>query len=146
MARTSTYLNFNGIAELAFNFYKSVFGGEFIGGVRRFSDMPIPAEAPPLEEAHKNMIMHISLKILGGHTIMATDTPESMGIILVMGNNSYISLEPDSRADAFDLFQKLSVNGVIEQKLEDTHWGAYFGTFTDQFGIKWMINYSENYL
>ncbi|HMY68421.1 MAG TPA: hypothetical protein PL163_17360, partial [Leptospiraceae bacterium] len=97
MARVSTYLNFSRNTEEAFLFYKSVFGGEFSGGgVARFGDFPPPAGAPPLADADKNLIMHIELPILGGHVIMGTDAPESMGFKLNQGNNVYINLEPDT--------------------------------------------------
>src|SRR5205085_9946004 len=99
MARTSTYLNFPRNTEEAFNFYKSVFGGEFGGqGIARFSDIP-PGAGPPLAENDKNLVMHIELPIVGGHTLMGTDAPESMGFTVIKGNNVHISLEPDTKAE-----------------------------------------------
>src|SRR5688572_9369191 len=99
MARTSTYLNFARNTETAFNFYKSVFGGSFVGKISRFSDVPPQEGAPPLSAADKNLVMHIALEILGGHVLMGTDAPESMGFKVNFGNNIYINIEPDTRAE-----------------------------------------------
>src|SRR3989344_3608906 len=108
MARVSTYLNFTNKTEEAFEFYRSVFGGEFTGGIHRFSEVP-PAEGMPgIAESDKNLIMHIELPILGGHVLMGTDAPESMGFKVVPGNNVHISLEPDTREEADRLFAALS--------------------------------------
>ena len=143
MASTSTYLNFSRNTEEAFNFYKSVFGGEFVGGINRFAQVPPQPGQPPMAEADKNLIMHIALKILGGHMLMGTDAPESMGFQLNKGNNVYISLHPDTRAEADTLFAALSAGGKIEMKLQEMFWGDYFGSFTDKFGVQWMINCSS---
>ncbi len=144
MARTSTYLNFSRNTEEAFNFYKSVFGGEFSGGgVARMGDFPPPPEAPQLAEEDKNLIMHIELPILGGHVLMGTDAPESMGFHVNMGNNIYIMLEPDTKSETKKLFDALSAGGQIEMELQDMFWGAYYGTCTDKFGIRWMFNCTE---
>src|SRR5687768_9999850 len=98
MARTSTYLNFSRSTEAAFDFYKSVFGGEFTdGGKARFGDIPAPEGMPPLAEEDKSLIMHVELPILGGHILMGTDAPETMGFNVNFGNNVYINLEPDTR-------------------------------------------------
>ena len=100
MARTNTYLNFSRNTEEAFNFYKSVFGGEFSGnGIARFKDIPAMNGAPPISENDKNLIMHIELPIVGGHVLMGTDAPETMGFKVNFGNNVHISLEPDNRAE-----------------------------------------------
>ena len=137
MARFNPYLNFNGNTEAAFNFYKSVFGGEFTA-VIRFRDIPgneqIPAEL-------LDKIMHIALPIGNGNVLMATDSLESLGQKLVQGNNHYFMLGVDSKEEADDLFSKLSVDGKIEMPLQDTFWGDYYGAFADQFGIQWMIDY-----
>ena len=147
MARTSTYLNFPRNTEEVFNFYKSIFGGEFGGnGIARFGDFPPPEGAPQLAEEDKNLIMHIELPIVGGHVLMATDAPESMGFTVNKGNNVYISIHTDSRAQADDLFKKLSDGGVVEMPMADMFWGDYYGSFADKFGIKWMINYSTRVL
>jgi PhnB protein len=140
MARTSTYLNFPGTTEEAFKFYKSVFGGDFVGGVARFGDMPAQPGAPPLSEADKNGILHIELAITGGHMLMGTDALESMGMKTVSGNNVSINLEPDTRAEADRLFTALSAGGKVGMPLQDMFWGAYWGSFTDKFGVLWMIN------
>src|SRR5688572_6666984 len=140
MARTSTYLNFPRNTAAAFTFYKSVFGGDFVGQVTRFSDIPPQEGAPPLAEADKNLIMHIELQILGGHVLMGTDAPESMEFKLNFGNNIYINLEPDDRATADKLFSALSAGGKVEMKLQEMFWGGYFGSCTDKFGVQWMIN------
>lgn len=140
MARVSTYLNFPGTAERAFLFYRSVFGGEFIGPVMRFRDMPPEPEQTPMSEQDLNLILHIELSILGGHVIMATDAPESMGFSVSYGNHMSINLQPDTRAETERLFQALAENGEVEMPLADMFWGAYFGSLTDQFGVRWMFN------
>lgn len=140
MARVSTYLNFPRNTEEAFNFYRSVFGGEFDGGIHRFSDIPPTDGHPPLNDDDKNLVMHIALEILGGHLLMGTDAPESMGFKVNQGNNIYISLEPDNREQTQDLFKKLSDGGKVETELQDMFWGAYYGSCTDKFGIQWMFN------
>jgi PhnB protein len=141
MARTNTYLNFPRNTEEAFNFYKSVFGGEFTGGgIGRFKDVP-PAEGmPALAEEDKNLIMHIELPITGGHVLMGTDAPESMGFNVNFGNNVYISLEPDTRDETKRLFDALSEGGKVTMDLQDAFWGAYYGSCTDKFGVHWMFN------
>lgn len=143
MAKISTYLNFPRNTEEAFNFYKSVFGGDFIDGkINRFGEIPSTEGMPPLAEEDKNLVMHVALPILGGHLLMGTDAPESMGFTVNKGNNVYISLHPDSRVQADDLFKKLSEGGVVEMPMADMFWGDYFGSLADKFGIKWMVNYS----
>src|SRR5688500_18960698 len=105
MASVSTYLNFPRNTEEAFNFYKYVFGGEFSGeGIVRFGDVPPQDGMPPLAESDKNLVMHVALPILAGHMLMGTDAPESMGMQVTMGNNVYINLEPDTRAETKKLF------------------------------------------
>ena len=143
MASVGTYLNFPRNTEEAFNFYKSVFGGEFEGKVSRFRDIPPSADAPPMPEADKNLIMHIALKILDGHYIMGTDAPESMGFKVNFGNNVYISLHPDTREDTRRIFDNLSKGGKVEQELQDMFWGDYYGSCQDKYGVHWMINCSE---
>ena len=140
MARTSTYLNFPRNTEAAFNFYKSIFGGDFVGGVARFGDIPAQEGAPPPAESDRNLIMHIELAILGGHVLMGTDAPESFGFTVNFGNNLFINLEPDSRDETDRLFAALSAGGKVGMPLQDMFWGAYFGSCTDKFGIQWMFN------
>ncbi len=140
MARTSTYLNFSRDTENAFLFYKSIFGGEFIGGINRFSDIPPQPAVPPLPDAEKNLVMHIELAITGGHILMGTDSPESMGLKVNKGNNVHVNLEPDTRAEADRLFASLSKEGNVGMPLQDMFWGTYFGSCTDKFGVQWMVN------
>jgi PhnB protein len=144
MARVSTYLNFSRNTEEAFNFYKSVFGGEFGGaGIMRLGDIPPTEGAPKIADTDKKLIMHIELPITGGHILMGTDAPESMGFVLNKGNNVHINIEPDSRAETKRLFDRLSNGGRITMELQDTFWGAYYGSCTDRFGIQWMVNCTE---
>ena len=144
MARTSTYLNFPRNTEEAFNFYKSVFGGEFSsGGIVRFGDIPVTDDMPPAAEEDKNLVMHIELPIVGGHYLMGTDAPESMGFTVNFGNNININLEPDTRAETKKLFEGLSKGGTVTMELQDMFWGAYFGSCTDKFGVQWMFNCVE---
>ncbi len=140
MSRVSTYLNFPGTTEQAFAFYRSVFGGEFGGPINRLGEAPADPSRPPLSEADKNLIMHVELPILGGHVLMGTDVPESMGFSVVRGNNFYINLEPDTRAETERLFNALAVGATIEMPLQDMFWGGYYGSLTDQYGIQWMFN------
>ncbi|MFZ1809228.1 MAG: VOC family protein [Cyclobacteriaceae bacterium] len=144
MPSVSTYLNFDRNTEEAFNFYKSVFGGEFFGqGIMRMGDVPPQDGMPPLADKDKNLVMHVELKILGSHTIMGTDAPESMGFKLNKGNNVSINLMPDTRKETQQLFDALSKGGQVTMALQDMFWGDYFGSCTDKFGIQWMFNCSE---
>ena len=143
MAKTSTYLNFTRNTEEAFTFYKSVFGGEFIGGIQRFSTVPHQEGTPPMAEADKNLIMHVALPILGGHVLMGTDAPESMGFKVNFGNNVFINLEPDTRGETDLLFKALSSGGTVGMELQEMFWGDYFGSCTDKYGVQWMFNCSN---
>ncbi|MBN2273165.1 MAG: VOC family protein [Bacteroidales bacterium] len=143
MATVSTYLNFTRNTEEAFNFYKSVFGGEFSGGISRFGDIPPSEDMPPLPEADKNLVMHVALPILGGHMLMGTDAPESMGFRVKPGNNVYVSLHPDTREETRRLFKALSDGGTVELELRDMFWGDYYGSCKDKYGIHWMFNCAE---
>ncbi len=143
MTRVSTYLNFGKNTEEAFQFYKSIFGGEFTGGINRFRDIPQSDGAPKLPDALLNLVMHIELPILGGHILMGTDAPEEMGFNVNYGNNVHINLEPDSRAEAKRLFDALSTGGKVTMDLQDMFWGAYYGSVTDKYGVQWMVNHSE---
>ncbi|MBK8505919.1 MAG: VOC family protein [Saprospiraceae bacterium] len=144
MASVSTYLNFSRNTEQAFNFYKSVFGGDFFGdGPMRFGDLPPQEGMPPLAEEDKDLIMHIELRILGTHSLMGTDAPESMGFKVDFGNNVNINLQPDTREETKRLFEALSSDGEVTMELQDRFWGDYFGTCIDQFGVLWMFNCSE---
>ena len=145
MASVSTYLNFERDTEAAFNFYKSVFGGEFSGqGIMRMGDVPPQDGTPPLSEDDKKLVMHVELRILNGaHSIMGTDVPESMGFKLVKGNNVSINLSPDTRKETEKLFKALSAGGQVTMELQDMFWGDYFGSCVDKFGISWMFNCAE---
>ena len=138
MARTSTYLNFSRITEEAFLFVQSVFGGEFDGGIHRMRE--VEAGEPKLSEEDKNLVMHVALPILGGHVLMGTDAPESMGFKLTFGNNVFINLEPDTRGETDRLFKALKEGGKVGMELQEMFWGDYFGSCTDKFGVQWMFN------
>ena len=134
------YLNFGGNTEEAFNFYKSVFGGEF-DNFTQFKDMPM--EGMTLPEEARDKIMHVSLPVGSGQSLMGTDALESLGQTLVPGNNLRISIHPDSKAEADRLFNGLSKGGKVEMPMAAQSWGDYYGSFQDQFGIHWMINYHQ---
>lgn len=143
MSSVSTCLNFVRDTEAAFNFYKSVFGGEFKGnGIMRMGDIPPQEGMPPIPEHEKNLVMHVELNTIGGHSIMGTDMPESMGA-LNKGNNMHINLQPDTRKETEKLFKALSAGGVVTMELQDMFWGDYFGSCVDKFGVNWMFNCSE---
>lgn len=140
MARVTTYLNFARNTEEAFLFYKSVFKTEFERPIARFKDGPGSPDGKPMPAANANLVMHVALPILGGHVLMGTDSPESTGFMLNQGNNIYINLEPDTRAETDRLFAALSQGGKAEMPLQDMFWGSYWGCVTDKFGIHWMFN------
>lgn len=142
MARVSTYLNFQGDTEAAFNFYKSVFGTEFLGdGVIHLGDMESAEGMPSVPESDKNLVMNVQLPILAGHVLMGTDVPESYGR-LNQGDGVMINLEPDTRVETDKLFKALAAGGKIETEMQDMPWGGYFGSIADKFGVKWMFNCS----
>jgi PhnB protein len=136
MIKLNPYLNFPGTTEEAFNFYKSVFGGEF-PAVIRFKDMPMPGA--PLAKENENKIMHIALPV-GDQVLMGTDVIGEWANKFVVGTNTYICMVPDSKADADHIFSALSAGGQVEMPMADQPWGAYYGSFKDKFGIQWMIN------
>lgn len=140
MSRIDPYLNFNGNTEEAFNFYKSVFGGEFMGGIMRFKDMP---ESEKLSEDDRNKVMHIALPIGKGNYLMATDSIETMGKKLNVGNNVQVMISPDSKEEADRLFNDLSAGGKVEMPMADQFWGAYYGEFADKFGVNWIVHYAK---
>jgi len=140
MATINPYLNFPGNTEEAFNFYKSVFGGEF-AMLQRFKDTP---DCDKMPSDVQNKIMHVSLPIGNGNVLMATDAVEQMGFHLTQGNNFYICISPDSKEEADRLFNGLAEGGKISMPLKDMFWGAYYGDLTDKFGIKWMVNYMHS--
>ncbi len=139
MAKMNPYLNFDGKAEEAFTFYKSVFGGEF----REIHKMGSAPGTEGLSDEEKNRVMHVSLPIDSHTTLMASDIVPSFGHKLNEGNNVHISLHPESREETERLFNGLSAGGSIEMPLEDTFWGAYFGSFKDKYGIHWMVNHTK---
>ncbi len=141
MAAFNFYLNFPGTTEAAFNFYKSVFGGEFFM-IQRFKDTP---EASRLSGDELEKIMHMSLPLPGGAVLMATDALESMGHPLTVGNNFHISISTKSKEEADIFFAGLSAGGTAVMPPQDMFWGAYFGMLIDPFGIQWMVSYDANH-
>jgi PhnB protein len=139
MISINPHINFNGNAEEAFTFYKSVFGGEF-AKIIRFKDISSPEF--PVAEKEKNKVMHIALPI-GKNTLMANDVPESMGRVNENENRSKILISAESREEADKLFDGLSEGGNIEMPIADSSWGSYLGMFRDKFGIEWMIDFSK---
>lgn len=142
MASINPYIHFNGNAEVAFNFYKSVFGGEF-AAVIRFSEFSNPEQSFPDHEANK--IMHIALPIGQDDVLMGSDVPEILGQVNENENRFKISVSATSKAEADTIYDKLSVGGQIEMPIGDSPWGSYFAMFRDQFGIEWMIDYDPRY-
>jgi PhnB protein len=142
VARVTTYLNFQGHAEEAFDFYRKVFGTDYSGPINRMGDMPADPAAPTLSEAEKQMVMHVELPILAGHVIMATDLLASMNHELKIGNNVTINLEPDSREETQRLYDALSEGATECAPLADMFWGATWGTCLDRFGVRWMFNFA----
>ena len=141
MATVSVYLNFRDSCEAAFEHYRQVFGGEFDGGlIHRFGDMPPQEGCPPLDPALAKLVMHVSLPILGGVRLMGSDAPEGLCGPFQEGSSVHINLQPDTRAEADRLFAALSAGGQVTMAMAEQFWGAYFGSFTDRFGIRWMIN------
>ena len=140
MALINRHINFNGNAEEAFTFYKSVFGGEFTKIVR-FKDISSPDFPVPENEANK--IMHIALPI-GKNSLMANDVPEIMGKTNENENRSKIFINAESREEADKLFNRLSVGGQIEGPIGDSPWGSYFGCFRDKYGIEWIVDFTQN--
>ena len=141
MALINPHINFNGNAEEAFTFYKSVFGGEF-SKVMRFKDLSSPENH--FDESEENKIMHIALPI-GNNILMANDVPESMGRTNENENRSKISISAESKEEADKLFCGLSAGGQIEMPISDSPWGSYFGMFRDKYGIEWMVDFDPNY-
>jgi len=141
MALINPHINFNGNAEEAFNFYKSVFGGEF-AMIVRFKDMS--SDEFPVAEKEANKIMHIALPI-GNNVLMANDIPESMGRVNENENRSKISVSAESREEADKIYNGLSAGGEIEMPIGDSPWGSYFAMFRDKYGIEWMVDFDPKY-
>ena len=142
MAQISPYIHFNGNAEEAFTFYKSVFGGEF-AMISRFKDMSIPDST--ISENEANKIMHIALPIGKSSLLMGSDTPEFMGKHNENENRSKISISAESKEEADQLFKGLSADGNVEMPISDSPWGSYFGMFRDKYGIEWMVDFDPRY-
>jgi len=137
MTTINIYLNFNGNTEEAFNFYKTVLGGEIVV-IQRFKDTP---EAGEISPADANKIMHISMTAGKNMMFMGTDSLESKGQKLVIGNNFHISVSTESEEETRKIFDGLSKGGKIDIPLDKMFWGAYFGICTDKFGVQWMVSY-----
>ena len=144
MAYVCTYLNFPRETAEAFEFYKSVFGTEYSAPPLRMGDMPAQEGMPQVTDEDRDLVMHVALPILGGHTLMGNDAPESMGMNLEVGNNVRIQLGTDTREDTDRLFAALGEGGNVEVPLADMFWGAYYGALTDKFGIRWSFNFNES--
>ncbi len=140
MATINPYINFNGNAQEAFYFYKSVFGGEF-GKIVRFKDLEGPEFPVPANEANK--IMRITLPI-GGNTLIANDVPESMGPVSENENRSKIAVVAKTKEEADKLFKGLSEGGKVEMPMAQSPWGTYFAMFRDKFGIEWTVEFDPN--
>ncbi len=148
MAKLNTYLNFNGNTEEAFNFYKSVFGGDFSGEIMRWKDMPQneegcsgAEEGAKLTEADGEKVMHVGLPIGEGNVLMGSDVIEGFGPKYIAGNNFSISLNTDSKEETDKFFTALSEGGAVTVPLADSFWNSYFGMCNDKFGIQWLFNY-----
>ena len=135
------YLSFDGQTEEAFNFYSSALGGK-IDSIQRFADMPGGENAPPMSDADKKKIMHISMTTADGSKLMGNDHLDFMGEKFEKGNNMSLSIHPKSKELADKAFNALSQGGQVIVPMATAPWGDYFGMFIDRFGIKWMINYS----
>lgn len=142
MPQVNAYLNFKGTCEEAFNFYKSVFGGDF-PYVGRYKDMP-PSDKSHAGDVDENLIMHISLPISKETTLMGSDVGGEWAKHSVEGNNIQLSVNAETEDEAKRIFNELSAGGRVNMPLEKTFWGALFGMFTDKFGINWMVNYDYN--
>ena len=139
MATVNPYLTFNGTCEEAFNFYKSVFGGEF-RQISRFKDMPPMPGAAELPDSLKERIMHVSLPLSNETILMGSDSNSNMGTVTV-GQNISLSVNAESKAEADKIFTSLTSGGKITMPITDTFWGAYFGMLIDKYEIIWMVNY-----
>lgn len=142
MTTLNVYLTFDGNCEEAFTFYKSVFGGEFTY-IGKFKDMPNDVNGKQLTDEFGERIMHVSLPISDETCLMGSDTGGEWSEKLIQGTNFSISINTESKDEAVRLFNSLSTAGNIIMPLSTTFWGAYFGMFTDKFGINWMVNYDE---
>jgi len=140
MTTVNVYLTFDGNCKEAFEFYKSVFGGEF-RNLSTFGEMPPQEGMPPISDDYKDKIMHVSLPISTETILMGSDKGGGWGPDLTIGNNFSISVDPSSKEEADRIFNALGAGGIVTMPLEATFWDAYFGMLTDRFGINWMVNY-----
>jgi len=140
MANINPHINFNGNAEEAFNFYKSVFGGAFTK-IIRFKDLGHTEH--PIPESEANKIMHIALPI-GNTVLMANDVPEFMGHVNENENRSKIFVSAESKEEADKIFNGLSAGGTVEMPIDDSPWGSYFAMFRDKYGIEWMVEFESD--
>ena len=140
MTTVNPYLVFNGNCEEAFNFYKVVFGGEFVT-ISKFKDMP-PMPGAEMPDSAKEKILHVSLPISKETILMGSDSNPMMGDVII-GQNLSLSVNVQSREDANKIFNGLAAGGKITMPLADTFWSAYFGMLVDKFGIIWMVNYDQ---
>ncbi len=143
MAQINPYIHFNGNAEEAFTFYKSVFGGEFAMLVR-FKEMP-GDPGNPVNENESDRIMHIALPIGKFNVLMASDVPAFMGQVNENENRNKISISTESKEEADKIFNGLSAGGKVEVPIADSPWGSYFGMFRDKYGIEWMVDFDPKY-
>ncbi len=141
MITINAYLNFPGNTEEAFEFYKAVFGGEFLG-ITRFKDVADLPGREHLSEKDLNGVMNIQLPV-GNNILMGTDALESMGQRATLGNSVTLSVHPDSKKEADRLYEALSTGGKPSMPMADMFWGDYWGMLTDKFGIQWMVNYRK---
>ena len=139
MVKFNPYFNFPGKAEEAFNFYRTIFGGEFRSLVR-FKDMPMPGAKTPKKDEDK--IMHVALPAGKEDVLMASDALASHGFKLIQGNNVYINVQSDNKDEARRIFEALSKGGSVEMPIADQPWGDYYGSLKDKFGTLWMVNYT----
>lgn len=142
MTTVNLYLNFDGNCEAAFNFYRSVFGGEFVN-LTHFKDIPQDVNMPPMPAKDLNKVMHVCLPISAETCLMGSDISSEWSAQHKVGNNCNISINVDNRQEADRLFKGLSEGGTITMPMENTFWGAYFGMFIDKFGMSWMVNFDE---
>lgn len=140
MTTVNVYLNFDGNCEEAFNFYKSVFGGEF-SYIGRYKEMP-PVEGKPLSQEDAEKIMHVGLPVSTETVLMGSDTGGEWAASFKQGNNFGISINTDSKDEADRLFNGLSAGGTVTMPMNATFWGDYFGMFTDKFGVNWMVSFA----
>ena len=139
MAHTYSYLHFGGTTEEAFNFYKAVFGTEFVGPIVRMGDLPAQPGQPELSADEKNLVLNVRLPITGGHLLVGNDAPAWMGTVN-HGNALDIGLEMDTRAEADSIFAALAEGGTIDHEQGEIYSGDYFGSVIDKFGTTWIVS------